>query len=401
MELNEIKKLLNPSRSKIILLVMDGLGGLPRETGGFTELEAAHTPNLDSLALDGICGLHQVIGPGITPGSGPAHLAIFGYDPFRYFIGRGILEGMGIGFDLQQGDVAARGNYSTIDADGKIIDRRAGRISTDKNIELTRLLREIEIPGVKIFIEPIKEYRVLMVLRGEGLSAKISGTDPHGVNVEVAQAEALAPEARETARIVNEFSEQARVVLAGQEPANMVFFRGFSQKPDMPEMGDVFGLKAAAIAQYPMYKGLARLVGMQAIEAGESTGELFDALETNWDAYDFFYVHVKRIDSAGEDGDFELKKALIEEADSFIPRLMALDPDVLVVTGDHSTPAFLKSHSWHPVPVLLWSRQCRPDGVQRFGERDCLSGALGPRLPAVDLLPLALANAGRLIKYGA
>ena len=401
MELNEIKKLLNPSRSKIVLLVMDGLGGLPREAGGPTELEAAQTPHLDRLALDGVCGLHQVIGTGITPGSGPAHLALFGYDPFRYFIGRGVLEGMGIGFDLGPDDVAARGNYATIDTDGKITDRRAGRISTEKNIELTHRLRQIKIPGVEIFIEPIKEYRVLLVLRGEGLSGEISGTDPQGVNVEVARAEALAPEASETARLVNEFTEQARAALAGQEPANMVFFRGFSMKPYLPQMGDVFGLNAAAIAQYPMYKGLSRLVGMDILEAGQRTQELFDTLETYWEDYDFFYVHVKRIDSAGEDGDFERKTALIEEADSFIPRVMALNPDVVVVTGDHSTPAYLKSHSWHPVPVLLWSKYCRPDGVQRFGEKDCLSGGLGPRLPAVDLLPLALANAGRLNKYGA
>lgn len=401
MELNEIKKLLNPSRSKIVLLVMDGLGGLPREAGGPTELEAAQTPHLDRLALEGVCGLHQVIGTGITPGSGPAHLALFGYDPFRYFIGRGVLEGMGIGFDLGPDDVAARGNYATIDADGKITDRRAGRISTEKNIELTHRLRQIKIPGVEIFIEPIKEYRVLLVLRGEGISGEISGTDPQGVNVEVARAEALAPEASETARLVNEFTEQARAALAGQEPANMVFFRGFSMKPHLPQMGDVFGLKAVAIAQYPMYKGLSRLVGMDILEAGQRTQELFDTLETYWEDYDFFYVHVKRIDSAGEDGDFERKTALIEEADSFIPRVMALNPDVVVVTGDHSTPAYLKSHSWHPVPVLLWSKYCRPDGVQRFGEKDCLSGGLGPRLPAVDLLPLALANAGRLNKYGA
>jgi 2,3-bisphosphoglycerate-independent phosphoglycerate mutase len=400
-ELNEIKKLLSPSRSKIVLLVMDGLGGHPREAGGPTELEAAHTPNMDRLASEGICGLHQVIATGITPGSGPAHLALFGYDPFRYFIGRGVLEGMGIGFDLRPEDVAARGNYSTMDAQGKIIDRRAGRISTEKNIELTRRLREIKIPGVETFIEPIKEYRLLLVLRGEGLSAEISGTDPQGVNVEVARAEALAPEARKTARLVNEYSELAQEALAGQEPANMVFFRGFSKRPDLPQIGDVFGLKAAAIAQYPMYKGLSLLVGMEALEAGQSTEQLFETLETHWDGYDFFYVHVKRIDSAGEDGDFDLKTALIEEIDSFIPRLTALEPDVLLITGDHSTPASLKTHSWHPVPVLLWSKSCRPDGVQRFGERDCLGGALGSRLPAVDLLPLALANAGRLNKYGA
>jgi 2,3-bisphosphoglycerate-independent phosphoglycerate mutase len=347
MELYEIRKLLSPSRSKIVLLVLDGLGGHPRTTGGPTELEAAHTPNLDRLAQEGICGLHQVIGAGITPGSGPAHLAVFGYDPFRYFIGRGVLEGMGIGFDLKSEDVAARGNYCTVDAQGKIIDRRAGRISTEKNIELTERLREIKIPGVQIFIEPIKEYRVLMVLRGDGLSAEISGTDPQGVNIEIARAGALAPEASKTARLVNDFSEQARSALAGQEPANMVFFRGFSKKPALPQMGDVFGLKAAAIAQYPMYKGLSKLVGMDILDAGQRTEELFDALERHWESYDFFYVHVKLIDSAGEDGDFDRKTALIEEVDSFIPRLMGLEPDVVVVTGDHSTPAFLKSHSWH------------------------------------------------------
>jgi 2,3-bisphosphoglycerate-independent phosphoglycerate mutase len=400
-ELVEIGKLVNSSSTKIVLLVMDGLGGLPRDPRGLTELETAQTPNLDALAKDGICGLHQVISAGITPGSGPAHLALFGYDPFRYFIGRGVLEGIGIGFDLKPEDVAARGNFSTINDEGKIIDRRAGRISTQKNIELSKRLREIEIPGVEIFIEPIKEYRVLLVLRGEGLSAQIKGTDPQGVNVEISRAEALSPEAKHTARVVNEFTEKARTVLSDQEPANMVFFRGFSQRPALPQMQEVFGINAAAIAQYPMYKGLSRLVGMDILESGQKTPQLFETLDKNWDAYDFFYVHVKAIDSAGEDGDFEAKTALIEEVDKLIPRMMNLNPDVVVVTGDHSTPAFLKLHSWHPVPVLLWSRYCRPDPVQRFGERDCLAGALGPRLPAVELLPIALANAGRLNKYGA
>ena len=402
MELSLLQKQTEPNDSKIVLLVLDGLGGLPMHEEGQTELEAAHTPHLDQLAAGAICGLQQPVAPGITPGSGPAHLGLFGYNPLRYQVGRGVLSALGVDFDLQPNDVAARGNFCTVES-GVVADRRAGRISSDKGEELCRLLDEIELPGVEIFVRPVKEYRFLLVLRGQGLSGALADTDPQEVGEEPLPAEALdlSEEAERTAKLVDQFTGQAREILADHYPANMVLLRGFAQRPDWPQFPDAFHLRAAAIAQYPMYRGVARLVGMETLPAGVTVQDEFDALAAHWDDYDFFYLHVKRIDSAGEDGDFERKVELIEEADELLPRLLALDPDVVIVTGDHSTPALLKYHSWHPVPVLLWSDHCRADEVQRFGERACMAGGLGPQIPSTRLMPLALANALRLKKYGA
>lgn len=401
MELEFIQRLIEPNQAKIVLLVMDGLGGLPMEPNGDTALEAARTPNLDRLAAESICGLHQPIRAGITPGSGPAHLSLFGYDPIKYQVGRGVLSALGIDFDLMPQDVAARGNFCTLDQDGRVADRRAGRIPTEKNRELCALLRKVELPGVELFIQPVKEYRLLLVLRGEGLSGELEDTDPQDVGEKPLDPEPRSPGAEGTAELVRQFISQAREILAGHEPANMVLLRGFSQQPDWPSFEQAFGLRAAAIAGYPMYRGVAKLVGMDVLDTGSEPEEEWAVLEERWDDYDFFFLHVKRIDSAGEDGDFGRKASLIEEVDTLLPRLRRLDPDVLLVTGDHSTPALLKYHSWHPVPVLLWSRYCRADRVDRFGERACMAGGLGPRIPAVDLMPLALANALRLEKFGA
>jgi len=412
MDLNFIRQLVKPEQTKIVLLVLDGLGGLPvRSSGLMTELEAADIPNLNALISQSICGLHQPIAPGITPGSGPAHLALFGYDPVKYQIGRGVLSALGVDFDLQPQDVAARGNFCTVDAEGRVTDRRAGRIPTEKTQALCDLLsKEISLPDVEFFLQPIKEYRFLLVLRGAGLASAIDETDPLEVGEKPLPAESLSPESEKAARLVRSFVDQAQDVLKDEEPANMVLLRGFSQKPDWPLVSEVFGLKALAIAMYPMYRGVAKLVGMEALPALHSAEraktesgveEEIEALEQNWDAFDFFFVHVKRIDSAGEDGDFERKVKLIEEVDPLIPRILDLKPDVLIVTGDHSTPAKLKYHSWHPVPVMLWSEVCRPDSVTRFSERACAMGSLGPRIPAIDLMPIALANAGRLEKFGA
>jgi 2,3-bisphosphoglycerate-independent phosphoglycerate mutase len=401
MELEFIRKLVEPNRSKIVLLVMDGLGGLPLESGGRTELETAHTPNLDRLAAQGICGLHQPIAPGVTPGSGPSHLALFGYDPVKYQVGRGVLSALGIDFDLTLDDVAARGNYCTLDDEGRVADRRAGRIPTAKNEELSALLREIELPGVELFIETVKEYRLLLVLRGQGLSGDIADTDPQEVGEEPLSPRPRSPEAEETAALIGQFLDQARRMLADHHPANMVLLRGFSKLPDWPSFEEVFGLRAAAIAGYPMYRGVAKLVGMEVLETDSEWVDEFETLEAHWDDYDFFFLHLKPIDSAGEDGDFDRKVQLIEEADAPVPRILDLGPDVLIATGDHSTPALLKYHSWHPVPVLLWSERCRADRLDRFGERACMAGGLGPRIPAHHLMPLALANALRLEKFGA
>jgi 2,3-bisphosphoglycerate-independent phosphoglycerate mutase len=398
--LDLIGNLAKPAKSKIVLLVLDGLGGLPGESG-LTELEAAETPRMDALAATGICGLHEPIGPGITPGSGPSHLSLFGYDPVEYQVGRGVLSALGLDFDLAANDVAARGNFCTLDGNGLVVDRRAGRISTQKNAELCDLLRDIEVPGARVFLQPEKEHRVLIVLRGENLSGDISDTDPQDVGKAPLEPRPLTPEAEPAARLVSSFLRQARERLAREHPANMVLLRGFSKRPDWPTMGETFRLRPAAVAAYPMYRGVAKLVGMDVVPAGEKVGETFAAVAARWNDFDFFYVHVKRTDSAGEDGDFAAKVAVIEEVDRQLPMLLDLQPDVFVVTGDHSTPANMKAHSWHPVPVMLWSRNCRPDAVGRFGERACMTGALGANLPTVALMPLMLANALRLDKYGA
>ncbi len=401
MDLTLMQKLQEANQRKIILLVLDGLGGLPMEKDGLTELEAAETPNFDALAVESVCGLHEPIAPGVTPGSGPAHLGLFGYDPLKYMVGRGVLSALGIDFDLHKGDIAARGNFCTVDENGLVTDRRAGRIPTEKNRELMPLLRDIELPGVEVFVEPVKEYRFLLVLRGAGLSHEISETDPQEVGAKPIEPQAIEPQAEKTAQLVRQFISEARKKLADEQPANMLLLRGFSQLPDWPNFEQAFGLNAIGIAMYPMYRGVAKLVGMYCPPASHSVEEEVELLEEVWDDYDFFFFHVKRTDSAGEDGDFDRKVKLIEEFDAFLPRIRALNPDVLVVTGDHSTPAKLKYHSWHPVPLLLWSKQCRPDHVETFGERACITGGLGPRLPAHHIMPLAMANALRLEKYGA
>jgi 2,3-bisphosphoglycerate-independent phosphoglycerate mutase len=401
MDLKFINKLIKPSKTKIAMLVIDGLGGLPKNQEKQSELELANTPNLDILASKGICGLQQPVGPGITPGSGPGHLSLFGYDPLKYKVGRGVLAAMGINFELKPGDIAARGNFCTIDENDIVLDRRAGRISTDKNKELCKLLTNIKIPNVEFYIETVKEHRFLIVMRGDNLSDKIIDTDPQEIGKKPLYPKALLNESEKTSELINQFLNQSQKILRDQYPANMILTRGFSQKPNWPSFEETFGLKSAAIASYPMYRGLARLLGMQILETDKKIEDEFYTLEKNWDDYDFFYIHVKGCDSAGEDGDFERKIQIIEEIDNQIPKLIDLKPDVIIVTGDHSTPSILKYHSWHPVPLLLWSKNCRSDNVKFFNENSCITGGLGPRYPAVDIMPLALANANRLEKYGA
>lgn len=401
MKLDFIQNLVKPADSKIVLLVLDGLGGLPSGPQGRTELEAANTPKLDELARRGVCGLHVPVGPGITPGSGPGHLGLFGYDPTEYKVGRGVLSALGVEFDLQHGDVAARGNFCTLDDQGVVTDRRAGRISTEKNEELCDLLREIEVDGAEIHIETVKEHRMLFVLRGEGLSDEINDTDPQETGKKPEEPKALSQAAEKTARLVSEFVEKAAEKLADHAPANGLLLRGFAQRPGWPTFEEAFGLRSAAIASYPMYRGVAKLLGMDPLDGPASLAEKCAVAREHWDDYDFFFIHKKNVDSRGEDGDFDAKVRAIEEADAELDALVDLDPDVVIVTGDHSTPAQLKYHSWHPVPVLLWSEHCRADTVETFGERTCLGGGLGARLPAIDLMPLALANALRLDKFGA
>jgi 2,3-bisphosphoglycerate-independent phosphoglycerate mutase len=396
-----LKDLVVPAQTKIALIVLDGIGGLPLEPGGKTELESARKPNLDALAAQSALGLADPVAPGITPGSGPGHLGIFGYDPLQYEIGRGVLEALGIDFDLGPNDMAARGNFCSVDASGLLTDRRAGRIATELNAELVKLLRTIKLDGVEVFVETVKEHRFVLVLRGPGLGDALSETDPQRLGVPAQPVRALNPDSEKSAKLVNEFVGRARKLLADKHPANMVLLRGFAKRPAIPSYEQVFGLRAAAIAVYPMYRGLAKLLGMKMVTVtGETIADEFTALEKNWNDFDFFYLHVKKTDSAGEDGDFARKVHVIEEVDTQLPRLMALKPDVVIIGGDHSTPSLLKSHSWHPVPVMLYSRYVRADGIAEYGERACARGSLG-HLPAKDLMPIALANAQRLTKFGA
>lgn len=386
--------------SKIVMLVADGLGGLPMQAGGLTELETARTPHLDALARRGILGASIPVLPGIAPGSGPGHLALFGYDPLEYVIGRGALEATGIGFELGPHDVAVRGNYCTLDAQGRITDRRAGRIATEESAPLAVKLREVRIPGVEVFVEPVKEHRFVVVFRAAGLGGRVKDTDPQATGVPPLDPAGEDDASRRTAEVAREFVAQARKLLAGQPKANGLTLRGFSARPSLPSYREVYGLRAAAIAVYPMYKGLARLVGMEIVGKSQTLTEQLDTLERAWGDYDFFFLHYKYTDSTGEDGNFDAKVKRIEELDAAIPRIEALKPTVLIVTGDHSTPSYLKSHSWHPVPTLLVSDCCRPDGSQEFSERESIRGGLG-HVQAKYLMLLALANAGRLGKYGA
>lgn len=395
-----IKDIAFSSPSKIVLLVIDGLGGLPRPDTGKTELETARTPNLDRLLEGGACGLSDPVAPGITPGSAPGHLGLFGYDPVSCNIGRGILEAIGIDFEVGRDDVAARGNFCTVDASGKVTDRRAGRITTEKNAAISRELDGREIDGVKIYIRPVREHRFVAVFRGKGLSAEVTDSDPQQLSVPPKNITALNPEANRTADIANRFIAQAGKTLGKHHPANMLLLRGFSKHPDLPGMQDIYKLKPAAIASYPMYRGLAKLSGMEVLEAGQTIEEEFAVLKQNYANYDFFFVHIKGGDSAGEDGDFARKVRVIEDTDRAIPGLAALKPDVIIVTGDHSTPALLKGHSWHPVPVLLYSKWCRRETAAKFGETACASGQLG-RFPASQIMSLAMAHALKLDKFGA
>lgn len=388
------------NNSKIVMLVADGLGGLPLTPGGKTELETAKKPNLDALAKIGVQGGSIPVCPGISPGSGPGHLGLFGYDPIQYLIGRGALEATGIGFKLEPGDVAARGNFCTLDAGGKITDRRAGRIASEESGPLAIRLRQATVPGVQTFVEPVKEHRFVVVFRGQGLAGNVKDTDPQATGVPPNSAEAADAASQRTADVANQWIAAATRLLAGEKKASGLTLRGFAGRPNLPSYEEVYGLRAAAIAVYPMYKGLASLVGMDVVGKAQTLTEQMEILEQNWTKYDFFFIHFKYTDSTGEDGNFDAKVKRIEELDAAVPRITALKPTVLIVTGDHSTPSYLRSHSWHPVPTLLVSDCCRPDGHQTFGENTAARGGLG-QFEAKYLMALALSNAGRMTKYGA
>ncbi len=405
-----MQELTRPATTKILLVVLDGLGGLPvPELGGKTELEAANTPNLDELAKRSMLGLLDPVFPGIAPGSSAGHFALFGYDPLRYYVGRGVLEAVGIGFPLQEGDVAIRANFATVRYEGEqpvVVDRRAGRPPTEETKRLcAKLSAAIDtIDGVKVLIAPVKEHRFVVVLRGEGLGEGVRDTDPQLTERPPLppQPDPDTPENRRTAEVAAKLIERIAEVLRDEPKANFALLRGFAKRPQWPSFRDLYKLNACCIAVYPMYRGLAQLVGMTVLEfEGDTIADEVAALKRVWNDYDFFFVHIKPTDSRGEDGDWKAKVAVIEEFDRFVPELLALQPDVLAITGDHSTPAMYRAHSWHPVPVLLHSRWVIPDpSAEGFGERSCAKGTLG-RIPAKFLMSLLLAHADRLERYQA
>ena len=398
-DLSVIKDCYAATPSKIVMLVVDGLGGLPHPETRRSELETATVPNLDQLAGESACGLTVPVLPGVAPGSGPGHLALFGYDPLKYLIGRGALEAMGVEVDLREGDISARGNFCTVDPQERLVDRRAGRIPSEVSIPLCQELDKINVDGVDLRVYPVEGYRFVLHLRGNGLSDMVTETDPQRTGTPALDVKATAPEGHKTADIVNQFISRAKHVLKNEEQANMVLLRGFSGLPDMPAMGDAYALNPAAIAAYPMYRGLASIIGMNVIPTGRAFSDELDTLYENYKNHDFFYIHYKPADAAGEDGNFQAKVEALEALDSHIPRLRELAPDVLMVAGDHATPAIMAAHSWHPVPFLLHSSLTRGEGVESFSERSCGTGSLG-RFPATQIMLLALAHAGKLTKFG-
>ncbi len=402
MEERILRNIAATTPSRILFLVFDGLGDLPG-SDGVTPLEAATSPNLDCLAREGCCGLFDPVSPGITPGSGPGHLGLFGYEPMELEVGRGVLAALGVGFPIRHQDVAARFNFCSLGEGRKVEDRRAGRIDTDKNRALVEVLRKsLHVPaGVEVFLETVSEHRGLLVLRGAGLGSALADTDPQRTGVPPRAPRALDELSQGTAEIVGELIQQAEMALKDHHPANGILLRGFDSLPDMPSLRERFGLSPVCIAQYPMYRGLARLVGMEVPPPPASLEELPKALAEHWEGHDFFFCHVKYTDKAGEDGDFERKLSVIETVDGMLPEMLRLKPDVVVVTADHSTPVRLMSHSWHPVPGLLWAPDTvLPDRSETFGERACMNGGLG-RQRLRYLFPQALAHAGKLAKFGA
>ncbi len=397
-----LKNLIQRNDNRIVLLVLDGLGGLPVD--GKTALEVAETPNMDGLAKGSSLGLAHPVDVGITPGSGPAHLALFGYDPLSWEIGRGVLECLGVDMELRGGDIAIRGNFCTVDEEGIVVDRRAGRIEDGKAKRLCEMLDEAicEIDGVEVTVKHVKEHRLAIRLRGEGLSGGLPDTDPQVEGKKpLEDFEDLEGGKGRTAEVLKKFLSAARDILkkAGDK-ANYVLLRGISEKPSLPSMGELFGIKPAAIATYPMYRGISRLVGMDVLDTGETIEDEISTLGNAYGDYDFFYVHVKKTDTYGEDGNFAMKIRVIEEVDRAIPKILKLSPFVFVITGDHSTPAVMSGHSFHPVPFLLKSPISRGCDVQGFSERECIKGDLGVFYMR-DAMQLMLAHAMKLKKFGA
>lgn len=409
-----LQRLAQEEDSRIVLLVLDGVGDLVTADQPRTALDAAATPNLDSLAARSALGRIEPVAPGVTPGSGPGHLALFGYDPTaaESDIGRGVLEALGVGMEVAPGDVLARGNFASADAEGRLTDRRAGRPSNEENRRLVAQMQEAldregtsagseaDGGGVRVDLQSGEGHRFVLRLRGDGLSPEIDDTDPQETGVPPEPVRATAPAADDTARAVERAVERMHGAIADEEKANRVLLRGFSSLPDLPSMNDLYRLRCGAFAGYPLYRGVASVCGMEVVECGKELGEVLDAVEERWDDFDLFFLHVKQTDMAGEDGDLDAKIGYLESVDAQVPRLLDLGPDVIAVTGDHSTPAPMAGHSWHPVPLLLHARHCFVDDTFRYTETQATRGHLGT-LPSMHLMGLMLANAGRLAKFGA
>jgi 2,3-bisphosphoglycerate-independent phosphoglycerate mutase len=397
--LDLLSSLARSSDERMLFVVLDGLGGLPHPDTGLTELETAATPTLDALAGAGECGLTTPVLPGVTPGSGPAHIALFGYDPVRTVVGRGVLAALGVGLELREGDVAARINLCTLDGAGNVTDRRAGRIGDDAARPIIDRLAGIDLgDGVEVLVRHVKQYRACVVFRRPGLDGRVADTDPQSTGVPPLPARALDDAAGPTAALAARFVEQANELLADTAPANGVLLRGFDSYRPLRGIDRLYGLDPAAVAAYPMYLGVARLAGMRAYPVGDDPESLVAGV-AEAKRHDFVFLHYKATDSRGEDGDFDGKVAEIERADGVLAAV-ADEFDVVMVTGDHSTPSSMRAHSWHPVPILIRGSRCRPQQGDGFGERACVGGSLG-QIRSQDVLPLVLAHAGRLRKFGA
>ena len=398
---NLISSLATANDKRIVLLVMDGLGDVPGAAGK-TALQAARKPNLDALAGKSACGLLLPVATGVTPGSGPGHLGLFGYDPLVYQVGRGVLSALGVEFPLEDRDVAARLNFCTLDQAGNVLDRRAGRIPDDENRRVLEKVRKGLKPptGVEVFFVTEAEHRAVLVLRGDGLDDNIGETDPQKTGVPPLRADAPPHDQSRTANMVADIVEQVRRILADEPKANMILARGFAKHPTWPKLAERFKLKPAAVAGYPMYRGVARLLGMPVVSRPTTAADVCAEAAKAMKDHTFVFAHFKYTDKAGEDGDHEGKVRRIEEMDAALPVLLAARPDVLLITGDHSTPSVLKSHSWHPVPVLMHAPYIRGGQAARFDEVSCRGGEIGT-IPSKELLPLALAHAGKLEKFGA
>ncbi|MBA12433.1 MAG: 2,3-bisphosphoglycerate-independent phosphoglycerate mutase [SAR202 cluster bacterium] len=395
-----ISNICKSTNSKIVMLVADGLGGMHHPDYAATELETAKIPNLDKLASISSCGVSTPVLPGLTPGSGPGHMGLFGYDPIKYLLGRGILEGIGIDAPIEHGDVVARGNFCTLDEEMNILDRRAGRISNEQGVSLTNKLNSIVIDNVNVNVHHVMGYRFVLVFKGDGLSDLITDTDPQITGVNPLMSQAKSKNADKTANAVNEFVSKANALFKDDDgPANGLLLRGFSSLPSLPDFNSSYKLKSVAIASYPMYRGIANLMGMDVIKGLNDFNEEINALRSNFNEYDFFFLHYKPADSAGEDSNFEQKVKALEDLDSYIEEILDINPNVLVVCGDHSTPSYMGSHSWHPVPFIIKSQYSQPNSTGVFTELSCRNSEIGS-IKAKELMFTVLAHAGKLNKFG-